>query len=91
MQTMIIRGFPILRFLLGAAAIVIVVFGLKYSSDVLGPILFAATLAILFTPLLRWLDRRSTWRPPGSGTRWRWRATSAIYRAAPWPRASTWA
>jgi AI-2 transport protein TqsA len=58
MQTMTIRGFPILRFLLGAAAIVIVVFGLKFSSDVLAPIFFAATLAVLFSPLLRWLEKK---------------------------------
>lgn len=58
MQTMTIRGFPILRSLLGAAAIVIVVFGLKFSSDVLAPIFFAATLAVLFTPMLRWLEKK---------------------------------
>jgi len=58
MQTMTIRGFPILRSLLGAAAIVIVVFGLKYSSEVLAPIFFAATLAVLFSPLLRWLEKK---------------------------------
>ncbi len=52
------RGSPIVRYVLAAAAIVIVVFGLKYSSDVLAPIFFAATLAILFTPMLRWLEKR---------------------------------
>jgi AI-2 transport protein TqsA len=35
-----------------------VVFGLKYSSDVLAPIFLAATLAILFTPMLRWLEKK---------------------------------
>jgi predicted PurR-regulated permease PerM len=44
--------------MLAAAAIVIVVFGLKYSSDVLAPIFFAATLAILFTPALWWLEKK---------------------------------
>jgi AI-2 transport protein TqsA len=58
MQMITIRGLPILRSLLGAAAIVIVVFGLKFSSDVLAPIFFAATLAILFSPLLRWLEKK---------------------------------
>jgi AI-2 transport protein TqsA len=58
MQMMTARGSPIVRYVLAAAAIVIVVFGLKYSSDVLAPILFAATLAILFTPMLRWLEKR---------------------------------
>jgi len=58
MQTMTIRGLPILRSLLAAAAIVIVVFGLKFSSDVLAPIFFAATLAVLFSPMLRWLEKK---------------------------------
>lgn len=55
---MSVRGSPIVRCLLAAAAIVVVVFGLKNSSDVLAPIFFAATLAILFTPLLRWLEKK---------------------------------
>jgi len=58
MQTMTVRGSPIVRYLLAAAAVVIVVFGLKFSSDVLAPIFFAATLAILFSPLLRWLEKK---------------------------------
>jgi len=58
MQTMTVRGSPIVRYLVVAAAIVIVVFGLKYSSDVLAPIFLAATLAILFTPALRWLEKK---------------------------------
>jgi AI-2 transport protein TqsA len=58
MKTMMVRGSPILRYMLAAAAIVIVVFGLKYSSDVLAPIFFAATLAILFTPALWWLEKK---------------------------------
>lgn len=58
MQMMSVRGSPIVRYLLAAAAIVVVVFGLKNSSDVLAPIFFAATLAILFTPLLRWLEKK---------------------------------
>ena len=58
MQTMTVRGSPIVSKVIAAAAIVIVVFGLKYSSDVLAPILFAATLAILFTPALWWLEKK---------------------------------
>ena len=57
MKTMTVRGSPIFRNLLVAAAVVIVVFGLKYSSDVLAPIFLAATLAILFTPTLWWLEK----------------------------------
>ena len=58
MKTMTVRGSPIFRNLLVAAAIVILVFGLKYSSDVLAPIFLAATLAILFTPALWWLEKK---------------------------------
>ena len=58
MKTMMARGSPGVRALVAAAAIVIVVFGLKYSSDVLAPIFLAATLAILFTPALWWLEKK---------------------------------
>ena len=58
MKTMMVRGSPIIRPLLAAAAIVIVVFGLKYSSDVLAPIFLATTLAVLFTPALWWLEKK---------------------------------
>jgi AI-2 transport protein TqsA len=58
MKTMMMRGSPVIRPLLAAAAVVIVVFGLKYSSDVLAPIFLAATLAILFTPALWWLEKK---------------------------------
>src|SRR5690242_16171756 len=58
MKTMMMRGSPVIRPLLAAAAIVIVVFGLKFSSDVLAPIFLAATLAILFTPVLWWLEKK---------------------------------
>jgi predicted PurR-regulated permease PerM len=58
MKTMMVRGSPVIRPLLTAAAIVIIVFGLKYSSDVLAPIFLAVTLAILFTPALWWLEKK---------------------------------
>src|SRR6266699_2166748 len=58
MKTMMMRGSPVIRPLLAAAALVIVVFGLKYSSDVLAPIFLAANLAILFTPALWWLEKK---------------------------------
>ncbi len=58
MQTMTVRGSPILRYMLAAAAIVIIVIDLKYASDVLAPIFLAVTLAILFTPALRWLEQK---------------------------------
>ncbi len=58
MKMMTVQGSPIVRYLTAAAAIIIVVFGLKYSSDFLAPILFATTLAILFTPALWWLEKK---------------------------------
>src|SRR5215471_18795195 len=58
MKRMTVRGSPGIPPLLSAAAIVIVVFGLKYSSDVMAPIFLAATLAILFTPALWWLEKK---------------------------------
>jgi predicted PurR-regulated permease PerM len=58
MKTMMVRGSPVIRPLFTAAAIVIIVFGLKYSSDILAPIFLAATLAILFTPALWWLEKK---------------------------------
>jgi len=58
MKRMTVRGSPGIPPLLTAAAIVIVVFGLKYSSDVMAPIFLAATLAILFTPALWWLEKK---------------------------------
>ncbi len=58
MKMMTVQGSPVVRSLVAAAAMVIVVFGLKYASDFVAPIFFAATLAILFTPLLRWLEKK---------------------------------
>jgi len=58
MQRMTVRGSPAVRYLIAAAAIIIVVFGLKFSSDVVAPIFLAVTLAILFTPALRWLEKK---------------------------------
>jgi AI-2 transport protein TqsA len=58
MKRMTMRGSPVVPPLLSAAAVVIVVFGLKYSSDVMAPIFLAATLAILFTPALWWLEKK---------------------------------
>ncbi len=55
---MTVQGSPVVRYLTAAAAIVIVVFSLKYASDFVAPIFFAATLAILFTPMLRWLEKK---------------------------------
>jgi predicted PurR-regulated permease PerM len=58
MKMMTVQGSPVVRYLTAAAAIVIVVFGFKYASDFVAPILLAATLAMLFTPALRWLEKK---------------------------------
>jgi AI-2 transport protein TqsA len=58
MKMMTVQGSPVVRYVTAAAAIVIVVFALKYASDFVAPIFFAATLAILFTPTLRWLEKK---------------------------------
>ena len=60
MKTMTVRGSPIFRNLLVAAAVVIVVFGLKYSSEMLAPIFFAATLAIVIIMRTTQLKNRVT-------------------------------
>jgi AI-2 transport protein TqsA len=62
MKMMTVRGSPVIRYLTAAAAIV--VFGLRYASDLLAPIFIAATLTILFTPLLWWLEKKGLpgWR-----------------------------
>jgi hypothetical protein len=74
MKRMTVRGSPVVPPLLTSAAIVIVVFGLKYSSDVLAPTFLAATLAILFTPALWWLEKKGL--PP-------WLALVVMVLAAP--------
>lgn len=58
MRGMTVRGSPAVRSTIVVAAIVGIVFGLKYSSDILAPIFFATTLAILFSPTLRWLEKK---------------------------------
>src|SRR5438034_9615059 len=58
MKMMTVQGSPVVRYLTAAAAIVIVVISLKYASDFVAPIFFATTLAILFTPTLRWLEKK---------------------------------
>jgi len=58
MSTLVGRLPPAVIALIAAASVVVVVAGLKFASDFLAPVLFAVTLAILFAPLLRWLERR---------------------------------
>jgi AI-2 transport protein TqsA len=49
---------PILRFLLGAACVVIILWGIKYASDILGPLLLGLLLAYAIVPFPRWLIQR---------------------------------
>ncbi len=53
----------VLHYLVGAAAVVVLVAGLQHAQGILAPFLFAAFLAILCTPPLRWLQERGlpTW------------------------------
>lgn len=53
-----VGGSPILGFFLLAALIVIVLFGLHFASAIIAPILLDAILAVLFAPVLRWLERK---------------------------------
>jgi len=52
-----------INILFAAASVVIIIAGLKAGGEILGPILFAFTLTLLFTPLLRWLEKKKfpTW------------------------------
>lgn len=48
----------ILNYLLGAASIVIIIAGLKASSGIVAPILFAFTITLLIVPILQWLKKK---------------------------------
>lgn len=49
---------PLLRGMLIATALIILLLGMRAAQDLLAPIFLDAVLAILFTPLLRWLERK---------------------------------
>jgi predicted PurR-regulated permease PerM len=55
---MILSESPVLRFLVGAAGLVVIVAGLKAASVFFLPLLLALFLTILSLPLLAWLRRR---------------------------------
>jgi AI-2 transport protein TqsA len=46
------------QYLLGAASVVIIIAGLKASSGIVGPILFAFTVTLLIVPILQWLKKK---------------------------------
>jgi AI-2 transport protein TqsA len=47
-----------LTYLLAGASIVIIIAGLKASSGIVGPVLFAFTLALLIVPVLQWMIKK---------------------------------
>jgi AI-2 transport protein TqsA len=49
---------PTLRFLLGAACTVIILWGIRAASDILGPLLLGLLLAYAVVPFLKWLMQR---------------------------------
>jgi AI-2 transport protein TqsA len=54
---------PVLRALLITASLCVILFFMKWSADILGPIVFALFVAVLITPILYWLQRKGlpTW------------------------------
>jgi AI-2 transport protein TqsA len=48
----------VLKYLIAGASIVIIIAGLKVSSGIVGPVLFAFTLTLLIVPILQWLIKK---------------------------------
>src|SRR5215212_2922101 len=55
--TTALRQPSILRVMLGLAATVVVLVGMRLAAPVLNPILFALVLSLLFSPIYAWLTR----------------------------------
>src|ERR671916_406157 len=56
--TTALRQPSILRVMLGLAATVVVLVGMRLAAPILNPILFAVVLSLLFSPIYAWLRRR---------------------------------
>src|ERR671910_70691 len=56
--TTALRQPSILRVMVGLAATVVVLVGMRLAAPILNPILFAVVLALLFSPIYAWLRRR---------------------------------
>jgi AI-2 transport protein TqsA len=56
--TTALRQPSILRVMLGLAATVVVLVGMRLAAPILNPILFALVLSLLFSPIYAWLRRR---------------------------------
>src|SRR5215211_7415195 len=52
-----------LRVMLGLAATVVVLVGMRVGAPILNPIFFAVILALLFNPIYSWLGRRGIPKP----------------------------
>ncbi len=52
------KGSSILSALIGGASLFIVVFGMKYASSILSPIILAFIIAVSTIPLVKWLTRK---------------------------------
>ena len=49
---------PVVGPIVFAACLAIIIFGLRYTAEIVAPLFLVITLAILFAPLLRWLERK---------------------------------
>jgi predicted PurR-regulated permease PerM len=49
---------PVVGPLVFAACLIILIIGLRYTAEIVAPLFLVITLAILFAPLLRWLERK---------------------------------
>jgi AI-2 transport protein TqsA len=49
---------PVVGPIVFAACLVILIVGLRYTAEIVAPLFLVITLAILFAPLLRWLERK---------------------------------
>src|SRR5690349_15379958 len=49
---------PVVGPIVFVACLAILIIGLRYTAEILAPLFLVITLAILFAPLLRWLERK---------------------------------
>src|SRR5215211_3117707 len=61
--TSTVRKPSILRVMLGLAATIVVLVGMRMGAPVLNPIFFAVILALLFNPIYSWLGRHGIPKP----------------------------
>src|SRR5215210_467502 len=61
--TTALRQPSILRVMLGLAATIVVLVGMRVGAPILNPIFFAVILALLFNPIYSWLGRHGIPKP----------------------------